>query len=203
MTNYRNSFGTILILILLFSCGGKIENNSPTIKETPEALQDNKLDIKRYSRSGDLTEELYQELVEKTPALEKLEDEIDAYKPMPNDLKEKFNQYDRKSNEYYHSSNYNAEAISDSLLKSKIMSLINASNRKYTNKTAELNSLINQISKNGGTLTDHHSVLKILLTLPIIEKYQDDNKPDKKEFKDVINEQEKLILRTDSLTPKY
>jgi len=204
MTNYRNFFGTILISIFLLSCGGQTDNKEPTKQETPKALQDDKLEIKSYSRSGsDLTEELYQELIDKTPALKKLEDDINAFRPKPNDLQDKFNNFDNKSKSYYTSSNYKATAISDSILKTKIISLITESNKKYTSKTTELNSLLNQISKNGATLNDHHSVLKIVLTLPIIEKYQDDNKPNKKEFKDLIIEQEKLILRTDSLTPKY
>ena len=204
MTNFKNIFGTIFILTLLVSCGGgQTENNKPTQQETPKALQDSKLEIKSYSRSGDLTEELYQELVGKTPALKKLEDDLDAFIPKPNDLKDKFNQYDSKSNSYYNSANYKATAISDSLLKKKIISLIMTSNNKYSAKTAELNSLLKQISKDGATLNDHHSVLKIVLTLPMIEKYQDDNKPNKKDFKDLINQQEKLIIQTDSLTPKY
>jgi predicted transcriptional regulator len=202
MKNFRNILGTILISVMLLSCGGQTDKE-PTKQETPQALQDEKLDIKSYGRSGDLTEELYQELVDKMPALKKLEDDIDAFEPKPNDIKDKFNKYDSKSNSYYSSSNYKASAISDSLLKAKIISLITASNKKYTNKTAELNSLLKQISKNGATLNDHHSVLKIVLTIPIIEKYQDDNKPSKKEFKDLISEQVKLILQTDSLTPKY
>ena len=204
MTNFTNIFGTIFILVLLVSCGGgQTENNKPTQQETPKALQDSKLEIKSYSRSGDLTEELYQELVGKTPSLKKLEDDLDAFIPKPNDLKDKFNQYDSKSNSYYNSANYKATAISDSLLKKKIISLIMTSNNKYSAKTAELNMLLKQISKDGATLNDHHSVLKIVLTLPMIEKYQDDNKPNKKEFKDLINQQEKLIIQTDSLTPKY
>ena len=204
MTNFRNIFGTIFILTLLVSCGGgQTENNKPTQQETPKALQDSKLEIKSYSRSGDLTEELYQELVGKTPALKKLEDDLDVFIPKPNDLKDKFNQYDSKSNSYYNSANYKATAISDSLLKKKIISLIMTSNNKYSAKTAELNMLLKQISKDGATLNDHHSVLKIVLTLPMIEKYQDDNMPNKKEFKDLINQQEKLIIQTDSLTPKY
>ena len=108
-----------------------------------------------------------------------------------------------ESNRYYSSANNIASSITDSLLKNKIMTLITTSNNKYSTKTEELNSLLKQISKNDATLDDHHSVLKIVLTLPIIGKYQDDNKPNKKEFKDLIIQQEKLILRTDSLTPKY
>jgi hypothetical protein len=59
------------------------------------------------------------------------------------------------------------------------------------------------MSANGATLRDHHSVLKIVLTLPLIEQYQDNCKPNKVELEDVIQFQEKLIQRTDSLTPSY
>ena len=200
----RKIFGIIFILTLIVSCGGgHTDSNKPTKQETPNALQDDNLEIKSYSRSGDLTEELYQELVDKTPALKNLEDDIDAFSSKPNDVKDKFNQYDSKSNSYYSSANYKAMTIKDSLLRMKIISLIKTSSKQYTSKTAELNSLLKQINNNGTTLNDHHNVLKIVLTLPIIEKFQNDNKPDKKEFKSMVKEQEKLILQTDSLTPKY
>lgn len=203
MTNSRNIFGIIYILTFLVSCGGQTDNNKPSEQETPKALQDSKLDIKSYSRSGDLTEELYQELVDKTPELKKIENDLDAFRPKPYELKEKYNQYDSKSNNYYKSANYKATAISDSLLRTKIISLITTSSKQYTSKSAELISLLKQISKNNEALNDYHNVLKIVLTLPIIEKYQEDNKPDKKEFKNLIKDQENLILRIDSLTPKY
>jgi len=196
--------GTIFILTLLLSCDNKrTDNNATTKQETPEALQDDKLEIKSYSRSSDLTEELYQELVDKTPALKKLEDDLDAFGPKPIELTDKFNKYDSKSNSYYSSANNKATAISDSLLRMKILALITTSSNQYSAKTAELNSLLKQISKNGSTLNDHHSVLKIALTLPIIEKYQDDNKLDKKEFENLIKQQENLIEKTDSLIPNY
>jgi len=204
MTRIKNFIGTIFILTLLLSCNNKrTDNNATTKQETPQALQDDKLEIKSYSRSGDLTEELYQELVDKTPALKKLEDDLDAFRPKPIELSDKFNKYDSKSNSYYNSANYKATAISDSLLRMKILALITTSSKQYSAKTVELNSLLKQISKNGATLNDHHSVLKIALTLPIIEKYQDDNKLDKKEFKNLIKQQENLIEKTDSLTPNY
>lgn len=205
MRSYSNSVWAFLISTLLISCGsgGQTDNSKTTKQETPKALQNDKLEIKSYSRSGDLTEELYQELVDKTPLLKVFENDLAAFQSIPVELNEKFKQYDSKSSSYYSSANYKATAISDSLLRMKIAALITTSAKKYTNKAAELNSLIEQISKNGSTLSDHHTILKIVLTLPLIEKYQDDNKPDIKEFKDLIKEQEKLILRADSLTPNY
>jgi len=204
MKNLKNILGAITALTFLVSCGsGHRENNTTTIQETPKALKDDKLDIKSYSRSGDLTEALYQELVSQNPALKKLEDDLDAFAPQPHAVTGKFDKYNNKSNSYYSSANHIATAITDSLLKLKIISLISASDEKYVSKTTALNALIKQISKNKATLNDHHSVLKIVLTLPMIEKYQDDNMPDRKEFKELIKEQENLIFQTDSLTPKH
>ncbi len=207
MINFRHFFGTIFIMTLLVSCGERqADNNKPTKQETPKALQDDNLDNTFYrsrSVSSSLTEGLYQELVGKTPALKKLEDDLDAYTQKKIDLNEKFQQYDIKSSRFYNSANNIASLITDSLLKNKILALITTSNNKYSTKTTELNSLLKEISKNDATLDDQYSVLKIVLTLPIIGKYQDANKPNKKEFKDLIIQQEKLILRTDSLTPKY
>ena len=150
-----------------------------------------------------MIEELYQELVDKSPALKKLEDDLDVFRPKPIKLNQKVQQYNSKSNSYYSSADYKISAITDSLLKDKIITLITTSKNKHNDKTAELNSLLKEISKNDATLNDHYSVLKIVLTLPIIEKYQDYYKPDKKEFNDLIKQQENLILRTDSLIPKY
>ena len=201
-TKIRNSLLHAFLLTLLVACGNKSsDNNATPIPETPKALQEDKIDIKSYSRSNDLVDELYQELVDKTPALKQLEDEIDAINPKPGELSAKFNTYESKSNSYYSSANYKAMAITDSLLRTQIVSLLSASSKSYSAKTSVLSSLIDQFSKNSSKLNDHHSVLKIVLTLPIIEKYQNENKPDKKEFKALIKEQENLIKQTDSLTP--
>ena len=90
--------------------------------------------------------------------------------------------------------------ISDSTLKKKIVALLIKSSSQHSNNTEELTSLIKQISQNSSTLKDHYSVLKIVLTLPLIEKYQKDNLPNKGEFKMLIKEQEKLIKQIDSLS---
>jgi hypothetical protein len=205
MKKFNNIFWILLTSTFFLSCsrGGQTDNNKLTKQETSKVLQDGKLDNKSYSRTRDIIEELYQELVDKTPNLKKFEDELSASRPKHIELNEKFNQYDSKSNSYYSSAIYKATAISDSLLRMKILALITTNSKKYANKTTELNSLIKQISKNGSNLNDQHTILKIIWTLPLIEKYQDDNKPNKKEFKDFIKEQEKLILQAESLTPKY
>jgi len=195
----------IISLIVFFSCGGGHKGKNTSAKqETPKALQDNYLEIKSYSRSGgDLTEELYQELVDKTPALKKLEDDLKAYYKKPVELQEKFNKFDGKSTNYYASAKNTASAISDSLLRNKMTAIIAHSEKLYSGKIEAHNSLLRQISQNEATLNDHHAVLKIILTLPVIEKYQDESMPDTKELKELINQQGKLISKIDSMTPKH
>ena len=194
----------IILFAIFFSCGRHKDKNALTQQDNPKALQDNYLEIKSLSRSGgDLTEELYQELVDKTPALKKLENEIDAFYKKPYELEDKYNKFDGKSINYYASANTKASAITDSILRKKIENIISNSQNIYSKKTSAQNSLLKQISQNSTTLNDHHSVLKIILTLPVIEKFQNENLPDKKEFEALIKQQVKLIERIDSLTPKY
>ena len=198
-------FSVIIGSTLLFSCGSRQqENNIVTKQETPQALQDGNSELKSLTRSSnDLTEELYQELVDKTPALKKLEEDINAIQPKQSLVEETYIKYTSKSNMYYANANTKTSTIKDSLLKRKIVNLITNSNNQYISKSKELTSLFDHISDNTATLEDHHSVLKIVLTLPLIEKYQNENSPDKKEFRDLIFKQEKLKKQTDSLTPKY
>jgi hypothetical protein len=203
MKNLTAYFLTFLILQVLFSCGKKADNNSTPEKEIPGPLQEKKSLINYKNIRSDLTEELYLELVSKSPELKKFEDDLLSISAKPNEFADKFDTYNNKSEGYYYSAENNANTIKDSLLRQRIIALISTRKDNYTNKTAELNSLLKQIENNGTTLADHHTILKILLTFPIIEKYQNENLPNKTEFKDLIKQQENFIKLTDKLTPKY
>lgn len=206
MTNFRHIWAAMFILTWLLACGGEdAARSEPAKHETPKALQDEKSEVEYYSsfRSGNLVDNLYQELVGKTPALKQLEDDLKAINPKANEANDRFQSYDRKSTDYYSSANQHASEISDSLLKNKMLALIAANNQQYSAQTAELRSLLNSISKNSTSLRDQQTVLKIVLTMSLIEKYQAENKPDKKIFKDLIDQQGKLLQRIDSLSPKY
>jgi predicted transcriptional regulator len=192
-------FTAVLYLTSFICC----DNRQTEKAETPDALQDDKLDITSYNRTGDLVEELYQELVEKSPTLKNLEADIKTFRQEQNELTEKFYKYNHKSNSYYESAYSKVTTITDSLLRSRIITLLSNSEKQYSNKTAELNSLLQRISNNESTIIGHHYALKIVLTLPLIEKYQNENLLDKTEFKDLIKTQEKLINQIESLIPKF
>lgn len=124
MRKFNVILAAVFTLTLVFLVGGTwIGSNSAAQTDTPQALQDNRHSTKSYGRSSNLIEELYQELVEKTPALQKLEDDIQALQPKVSDLNGLFHKYDSKSYSYYSDASYSVKPISDSVLKAKINSL--------------------------------------------------------------------------------
>ena len=79
--------------VLLFSCSEN-EQNSINVEETPTDLQDNKVSISSYSKRGDdLIEELYQELVEKSTDLKKLEESTETENSQSSEQKNIFEKY--------------------------------------------------------------------------------------------------------------
>ena len=82
----------------------------------------------------------------------------------------------------------------------KINTIITNSKNQYERKTATLNEIQKTIQRNELNIKDLHTVIKIMLTLPMIEKYQNENLTDKKAFLDIIKEQQQLIERCNKLT---
>lgn len=194
-------FSVVLIIFFFVSCTNRA-NKDNNNNENPPALQDFDKEIKSYDRSDDLVEELYNDLVETNEVLEKLENDFDNLSTTNYELQQKFDKYDRKSISYYATANSKISAISDSLLREKMKNHISLSKQKYADKISEHDTLIKVIAINESKLKDQHIILKILLTSPMIEKYQDDNIPNKNEWEDLIKQQEILIHRFDSLISK-
>lgn len=191
----------VIATMIFIGCGRKSNDSD---KGIPKALQDEVSEIKSYrSSSNDLVEELYKELVEKSQELKKLEDSIQSIGPQIDKAEADYSKYDSKSKDYYRSVNSHADQISDSLLKKKIQGIITASNNQYTSRNSELSSLQDVISRNNASIGDYHAVLKIILTLPIIETYQKGNIPNPQEFKRLVDKQLEMINSIKKTTPNY
>lgn len=192
-------FKTIIIIVLsgllfLLCCNSQVQNN-----ET-EILSESSWS---YKRSGSLVDELYNELVKESAELKSLEEALEEHRPKTMKLMEKFNSYDGKSSSYYNAAKSEANSIIDTVLGARINALVKANADQYGQYTNELTALINTISGNGTRISDNHTVLKVVATLPVINRYQRENKPDKKEYLQHIQEQEKLIKRIQQNTPKF
>ena len=184
---------------LFFSCQ-KNENNDSNNQE-PKALQEKSIDIGRFRKEDDLVDDLYQELVNKSPELKNLEDELNSINP--GDTTAIFNEYDRKSDNYYRSATGHAEGIRDSILKNKILNLIQNSSTKYDGKKSEVENLVTTINKRRTEITNYHTALKIILTFPLIEKYQNDHLPKKTPFEKVIEKENQVLEKVKKNIPNY
>ncbi|MFN8265082.1 MAG: hypothetical protein U0T11_03360 [Chitinophagaceae bacterium] len=184
-----------LTILLLLSCTDH-KKNEVEKKEPPQALKDKpdsyELISKRFS-GDDLVEELYAELVSQNADLKQLEKTIDSLKSEQSELKLAFNTFDGKNKNYYETANNHIQKIKDSVLANKVKQLITNSLKKYNASVKLNNELLSTIENKTLTINDLHVVIKIMKTLPLIEQYQKESKPDPNLLKEFIKTQEKLI----------
>jgi hypothetical protein len=190
------------VFLALLSCS---ESQKPKnqIHEMPEVLNDKSvLDIssKRGAYSN-LVESLYNDLSSKTPELQKLETQIDLLNDSKSDSLDSFENYNSKNEHYYESANRKLDDIKDSVLRKQIKLLITNSIKKYDSKTKDFSQLINSINKKEISLNDLHTIIKITRTIPIIERYQN-QQPSLKPLISISNSLDKSIKLADSLA-KY
>lgn len=203
MKKYLLSSFLISTIFILVSCDRSKQENRNSNVENPEALQDN-IKLKNLTkRGGNLVDDLYSELAEKTPELKKLETELEAFQETPSETQNIFQNYDGKSNRFYENATGFANQITDSLSKKRILAFIKKSNEKYDSESKELKELVKQISNSQNSIQDNHNILKIVLTIPLIEKYQKENLPKKNEFLEIIAKQKALNKKIKQKTPKY
>lgn len=207
MRKFQNAFFVYVVLTIQISCNGPTMVRPPKTEqkeETPKALQENSLDVVSKSyRTNDLVQELFQELVEKNETLKKLEESISNCQSKPSSVKQDFETYNSKSTNFYNSAENCAANISDSQTKKLILKFISNSELNYQNGTNDFKNLIDQISKNGTKMEDKHNILKIVLTMAEMEKYQKSSRPSKKPLQELIQEQEKTMKQIENSTPKH
>ena len=192
-----------IIFLTLTSCTDS-QSHDYKQQETPKALEDKSSSYEIVSKrgDGDLVESLYNELAEKTTALKELENKIDKLSRSEGDSTEVFAKFNTKNNVYYSATDRHIEQIKDTLLRDNVKKLIAGSLAKYNTSTSRYTALLNTIETKNIILSDLHSILKIIKTLPLIEKYQKDNLPTTKSFEGFIKRQNEAIRDADSLTKK-
>lgn len=203
MKKYLFSLLVISSVFIIVSCNGNKDGSENSEVQNSEALQDG-IKLKSLSkRGGNLIEDLYAELVEKTPELKELETELETFQETPSETQNIFYNYNGKSNQFYGNATGLTNQITDSLSKRRILALIKKSNEKYDSESKEIKELVKEISNSQNSIQDNHTILKIVLTIPLIENYQKENSPKKKHFLETIAKQKALNKKIEEKTPKY
>lgn len=191
------------LVLTLASCSNNRTQDKPK-QETPKALEDKSSSYEIVSKRSydDLVESLYTELLTKDIDLKKLEDKIDELNKSKSDTTELFDNFNAKNESYFSSADRHIADIKDSLVRNKIKNLVASQLTKYNSRIARHNELLNLIEAKQLTISDLHNVLKIVRTLPLIEKYQKDNLTSTKSFQGYLKQQEEIIKLADTLSKK-
>lgn len=186
-------------MILLISCqkNETVHRNN----EEPKAFEEKTIDLGRLKSGNDLIEDLFQELVDKSPELKNLENELKELKTR--DTNDIFYNYNEKSEDYYASASRHINSIQDSVMKQKMLNLITKSEEKYSTQKSDLENLTKTINQKKMEIKDYHNALKIVLTIPLIEQYQKQHLPNKAPFEKLIEKENQLLQKTKSSIPKY
>lgn len=197
----KNSIFLSAILAVTFvSCENK-RIQDPSKKEAPAALEEKSAaeEIMSMRGRGDLVDRLYEELVERDVVLKRLEVQIEELNDSKRDSIESFDKFDGKVKAYFSASERYVSEIKDSLLRNKVKLLLANNLKNYDSQMAKHNELIKVIAARETTISDLHNALKIVKTLPLIEKYQKDNLPGIKPLEGFIKQQDQAISLADTL----
>ena len=192
----------IFCLATLLSCNSK--RNDQQQNNIPETLQGNKKSsVAIFSKRGfdDLVDDLYSEKLEKDQVLKKIDRELKELRENLDDSISDFSNFKEKNNNYYSSANQHLGNIHDSTLNNEIRLILTNSKNRFTQKISYLSSLEKLLNEQENTATDKYAVIKILITLGMMESYQD-AAPLAKPIESVLNKFKSINKEMDSIINK-
>ena len=150
----------------------------------------------------DVVEAYYADLVDKSSELKQLEKEITNNERNVYEMESRFNAYNRPSTEYYSDAARKVKGIHNETLKTLVNGWLDNSKSQYYTRIADLNKLIATLSEKRASQEDYHLAVKIAMTLPIIEKYQQEKLPADGEYQRVLNELDATIKKLQASAKK-
>lgn len=197
----KQLFVLLLLSLVFLSCNLRTNRTSTDSdnnkeKEIPKVLLEEKDESSsRIKSSNDLVEEIYDDILKNNEKLKKLDESINENnKKMYNALKD-FEDYKRKSAQYYSSAESGALNITDSILSSKVKLDIANSKIKYEKLIQDLSNADSLIRDLSIKIKENYKAFKIQKTLPVIEKYQKEKIVNGKTMDEFIQEEKKLLER--------
>lgn len=181
------------LFLLIFSCTESRSENKPLVEN---AIDNTDSSIKSSFESGrgdNMIDKIYSEIIKNDKKLSALDDRIMKTYEKQRKVLEQYDDILNKSESYYRDANYQANSITDSLLKHQIENQIKVSAEKYNVKIKNVKTLISQLTKNTERMNDLYNVFKIQKTIPEIEKYQNAHPLKTDSLENFIKKQNQLL----------
>jgi hypothetical protein len=190
-----------ICLLAFISCSPKKENSQEQQNNVPQALQDEKKSsVISISKRGpeDIVDELYEEAIKNSSELKDIEKKLSGINEKKNDSLRVFENYKFKNQDYYASADRHLNSIQDSILKKEIEAAFEKDKTGYNNIITRLNELENELDKQSLYATDHQVVLKLFVTLNMMQQFRKNSTPPLRLLGSVLNEYKILNLKLDS-----
>ncbi|ANQ52838.1 hypothetical protein MY04_5507 [Flammeovirga sp. MY04] len=192
----------ISILLLILGCNSRESKNNnsskkgTTTQETPEVFQEKNI-IEQYKARargrGNLFYQLYSEALEKDKNLRKIENDYLLMREAQENNLKKYNKFNNSNNYYYAEAHDFIHTILDSTIRMEVMQLVEESKKKYSHSVSEQEKIKNSVIKNSNTIEDLHKVLQVVVTLKMIENYQNNEMESGQSIENIIQDQENFI----------
>jgi len=201
----------LIIATITFSCndstkkGIKADAETEELNETPQSLEEN-ADFelgslsKRYD--ADIISKLYEEAIEKDTQLKRLNSDINKMSVFKSDSLAEYLKFSQSNRHYWLRANSYVDQLQDTILKESTRELFQALELKYQTKMSAYEESLSLISEKTIVMKDQLIVLKLLITAPMMNNYQINEKPNIKTLENIIDQYDKLIKETQGYTKK-
>ena len=193
-------FAFIILILIIDNSSHRNRKDNDVVIHVSETEEEEKPRRSNYNESP--IDIINKEIMNENPDLQKLEEEIKKSKLEQYSLSKQLTVYQKRFDRLYKSTQSIANEIIDSTVQNSTREHIQLQIDKYIKKNNELDHLIKNLEKKNNLLNDKHVELKIELILKKIESLHQNELPGKKEYVDLLINQEKLISRTINMFPK-
>lgn len=173
MNNIRNIKRSFILTIIffVFSCSDK---DQPDKSEKPGVTSVNEIAklSTEVSYSKDIIEELSAGLLKAKPEYRAIKEILNGIEETKNDSIRGFENYIRKSENYYASARRFSNQINDSVMRTELLQYIEKSELGFKKRTEPANQVVKLIHQNSARMKDLYRVLIITSTIQQMESSQ-------------------------------
>lgn len=191
-----------LLLILLFlwlsACTSQDQDTSPTDVQTFETNSGLKISSGRYTKN--VVDKLYQEALNENESLKSLDQDINNWWEYQGENLQDFNEFVSNNENYWFGVEEYINQMEDTILQEKTRAIFNAAQQTYHQRIANHANIKRNIELKNTILQDQHVLMKLIVTLQMMDVYQQNKLPAIAPLENVENMLDVLLDSTKNYT---
>lgn len=185
----------LIVFLIVFSfsfCNN--DNGGNQEKDLPTILSDDQTIMTHYSSDRySIIDELYNHVLNQNEELAKLDKTIEDYFEILSKNTEAIEKFNDVNKKFFSEAKTISESIRDEKLKKEISERLNRNELNYDQLLLMSHSKLDRIDSLNTLINDYQHVLKLAVTLPIIQEFQNTKLPDIQMLDRIIEEQEAIL----------